>query len=250
MNSLSHFDLAKLPKEGLSALYGMNNDVILYWAHHEKLCIIDGKMAFMGGLDLCFGRWDTNSHPIADAHPSDLEDIIWPGQDFNNDRYYDFSDVKNWDQNKLDRTKYSRMGWSDLSICIQGHVLEDIRAHFVERWNFIYREKYDTRDNDKYALLELKPEDVSDGYYGLNGIATGKTIAQHTMGALDRTKAMFGGLGGFGHHRNTVTSGIPIQFVRSCCEWSNGVPTEVMSLSHILDRADRLSTLLPMHTLR
>ena len=109
--SLRSLDLAKLPSEALKALYGVNDDVILYWAHHEKLCLVDGKIAFMGGLDLCFGRWDTNSHPIADAHPSDLNNILFPGQDFNNARIYDFQDVAKWQNNKLDRTKRSRMGW-------------------------------------------------------------------------------------------------------------------------------------------
>jgi phospholipase D1/2 len=56
--------LSELPQQSLEALYGLSDDVILFWAHHEKLCIIDGKMAFMGGLDACFGRWDTNQHPI------------------------------------------------------------------------------------------------------------------------------------------------------------------------------------------
>ena len=28
------------------------------WSHHEKCCIIDQKVGFMGGLDLCYGRWD------------------------------------------------------------------------------------------------------------------------------------------------------------------------------------------------
>lgn len=34
----------------------MKDDITLYFAHHEKLCLIDGEVAFMGGLDLCFGR--------------------------------------------------------------------------------------------------------------------------------------------------------------------------------------------------
>jgi hypothetical protein len=28
---------------------------------HEKLCVIDETIAFMGGIDLCFGRFDVNS---------------------------------------------------------------------------------------------------------------------------------------------------------------------------------------------
>lgn len=58
-------ELAKLPHEGLEALYGLSDDVVLYWAHHEKLCLIDGQIVFMGGLDACFGRWDNNQHQLA-----------------------------------------------------------------------------------------------------------------------------------------------------------------------------------------
>lgn len=47
-----------------------------------------------------YGRWDTNTHPIADAHPGNIDGIIFPGQDFNNARIYDFSDVDKWEQNK------------------------------------------------------------------------------------------------------------------------------------------------------
>lgn len=78
--SLHPYDLLKLPINGLTALYGATSDTILYWAHHEKLLIVDDRLAFLGGLDLCFGRWDTNSHPIADAHPADLEQILFPGE--------------------------------------------------------------------------------------------------------------------------------------------------------------------------
>ena len=78
--------ISKLGGDTLKGIYGMTDDVILYWAHHEKLCLVDGRIAFMGGLDLCFGRWDTNQHSIADVHPSDLSMIAVPGQDYNNAR--------------------------------------------------------------------------------------------------------------------------------------------------------------------
>ena len=32
------------------------------WSHHEKCVIIDQSIAFMGGIDLCFGRWDDDLH--------------------------------------------------------------------------------------------------------------------------------------------------------------------------------------------
>jgi phospholipase D1/2 len=35
----------------------LNKNII--WSHHEKLLIIDQEKAFLGGIDLCLGRWDT-----------------------------------------------------------------------------------------------------------------------------------------------------------------------------------------------
>lgn len=39
---------------------------VMRWAHHEKLVVIDQKVAFIGGLDLCFGRWDNSFHALTD----------------------------------------------------------------------------------------------------------------------------------------------------------------------------------------
>ncbi|OJJ51235.1 hypothetical protein ASPZODRAFT_12074 [Penicilliopsis zonata CBS 506.65] len=147
--------LAKLPGDALKSLYGMKDDAILYWAHHEKLCLIDGAVAFMGGLDLCFGRWDTHQHSIADVHPTDLNEIVFPGQDYNNARVLDFHDVSHWENNQLDRKATSRMGWSDISVSLHGPVVEDLRRHFVQRWNFIYETKYKARNQQRYTNLVL-----------------------------------------------------------------------------------------------
>ncbi|KAF2654622.1 phospholipase D/nuclease [Lophiostoma macrostomum CBS 122681] len=160
--SFSPAKLAALGGDGLKAIYGANGDTVLYWAHHEKLCLVDGETAFMGGLDLCYGRWDTNQHPIADAHPGDLDRIVFPGQDFNNARIMDFSDVNNWENNKLDRTQSSRMGWSDISLSLAGPVVQDLRTHFTQRWNFIYDEKYGKKDT-RYSRL---PDTASGAQQG------------------------------------------------------------------------------------
>jgi len=150
--SFSPAKLAQLPGDGLKAIYGAHEGTVLYWAHHEKLCLIDGQIAFMGGLDLCYGRWDTNQHAIADAHPGDMDRIIFPGQDYNNARILDFQDVSHPDNNKLDRTVSSRMGWSDVALCLAGPVVQDLRTHFSQRWNFIYDEKY-SHKSSRYARL-------------------------------------------------------------------------------------------------
>ncbi|KAJ8985396.1 hypothetical protein NQ317_007554 [Molorchus minor] len=39
---------------------------ILFWAHHEKMVVVDQTYAFLGGLDLCYGRWDDHLHKLTD----------------------------------------------------------------------------------------------------------------------------------------------------------------------------------------
>lgn len=54
------------------ALYSDNIFVIRHprknyvgkWSHHEKMLIIDSKVMFMGGIDLCFGRYEVNGYPL------------------------------------------------------------------------------------------------------------------------------------------------------------------------------------------
>ncbi|XP_014664176.1 PREDICTED: LOW QUALITY PROTEIN: phospholipase D2-like [Priapulus caudatus] len=36
------------------------------WGHHEKLVIVDQAIAFVGGLDMCYARWDDNKHRLTD----------------------------------------------------------------------------------------------------------------------------------------------------------------------------------------
>jgi phospholipase D1/2 len=77
---------------------------VYYFSHHEKLCVVDNRAAAMGGLDACYGRWDTRDHPLADVHPTEFFKSLFPGQgevlsyfqlteltqDYNNSRIMDF----------------------------------------------------------------------------------------------------------------------------------------------------------------
>lgn len=35
---------------------------VFLWAHHEKIVVVDQTYAFLGGIDLCYGRWDDHTH--------------------------------------------------------------------------------------------------------------------------------------------------------------------------------------------
>ncbi|KAI0317663.1 hypothetical protein OF83DRAFT_1276417 [Amylostereum chailletii] len=115
-----------------------------YWAHHEKLCVIDETIAFMGGLDLSFGRWDTSQHVIVDD-PDDEEQKIWPGKDYNNARVSDFHTLNKPDDDMHDRQTTPRMPWHDVGLQIVGQPVRDLGRHFVQRWNHLLRIKNHSR---------------------------------------------------------------------------------------------------------
>lgn len=126
-----------------------------FWAHHEKLCIIDHTLAFVGGIDLCFGRWDTPQHLLTDDKPTGFETSggqkdtdncqLWPGKDYSNPRIQDFYDLDKPYEEMYDRNVFPRMPWHDISMHVVGQPARDLTRHFVQRWNYILRQRKPTR---------------------------------------------------------------------------------------------------------
>lgn len=170
-------------------------------------------MAFIGGIDLCFGRWDANQHPLADVHPGGLRDDIFPGQEFNNNRIMDFQSVDDWQSNELSKVDYGRMPWHDVAMGLIGDCVYDIAEHFVLRWNFIKRDKYKRSDNVDWLLME------------------GHTGNDEDIIAVQRPKYP---CGEYIQHPLTPLSGKPrgqqgtvrAQIVRSSDDWSSGILNE------------------------
>lgn len=126
-----------------------------FWAHHEKLCLIDHTVAFVGGIDLCFGRWDTPQHLLTDDKPTGFETAdmhkdadncqLWPGKDYSNPRIQDFYDLDKPYEEMYDRNVVPRMPWHDISMHVVGQPARDLTRHFVQRWNYILRQRKPTR---------------------------------------------------------------------------------------------------------
>ncbi|KAF8073861.1 phospholipase D [Lyophyllum atratum] len=116
-----------------------------YWAHHEKMCVIDQAIAFMGGLDLCFGRWDTAQHVLTDDTEGVEQPEIWPGKDYSNPRLSDFYNLHKPEEDMYDRSKIPRMPWHDVAMQVVGQPARDLARHFVQRWNYLLRIKNHTR---------------------------------------------------------------------------------------------------------
>lgn len=195
------------------------SDMTFYWAHHEKFIVIDYAMAFIGGLDLCYGRWDNKQHPLADVHPSGIQNQIFPGQDFNNNRILDFEGVDDWKSNKLNKLEYGRMPWHDVAMGVIGPAVYDIAEHFVLRWNFMKRDKY--KRDERYDWLTLEGREGED----------------EDLVGVQRPKFP---VGGYTHHPLTQLSTknldnrgtVHAQIVRSSADWSMGILPHEQSIQN------------------
>ena len=190
-------------------------DMTFYWAHHEKFIVIDYALAFIGGLDLCFGRWDSRQHPLADVHPAGVQNEVFPGQDFNNNRVMDFQNVVDWKSNQLSKADYGRMPWHDVAMGLIGDCVYDIAEHFILRWNFIKRDKYKRMEEFDWLMLEGREGDNED----LVAVQRPKfpvgDYIRHPLSPLS-TKPWA--------HESPGT--VHAQVVRSSADWSSGILTE------------------------
>ncbi|KAI7898091.1 uncharacterized protein BX663DRAFT_526183 [Cokeromyces recurvatus] len=179
-----------------------------FWSHHEKFVIIDNQTAFLGGIDLCFGRWDTHGHPLADFNGNDPESELFPGQDYNDARVRDFEHVKDWDMRLIDKTVIPRMPWHDMSLCVMGTPVLDVARHFCERWNFIKHDKAMNKD----AIPFLQPP--------LGGMGHQQNYMEEHPEEHHFRKILYR------HRTHNVTGTMRAQVLRSSAKWSSGIELE------------------------
>lgn len=171
-----------------------------FWAHHEKICIVDHMVAFVGGIDLCFGRWDTPQHSVADDKltgfeasdaPKDADHCqLWPGKDYSNPRVQDFYALDKPYEEMYDRSKVPRMPWHDISMQIVGQPARDLTRHFVQRWNYILRQRRPTRPTP--FLLpppDFNPSDLKAlGLEGTCEVQILRSTCWWSIGTPDKTE--------------------------------------------------------------
>ena len=140
-----------------------------WWSHHEKVVVVDRSIAFVGGIDLCFGRWDTHNHDLTDDYPlhpciqengqceqdidangSTTRYSCWVGQDYGNtfvggsriepdnlmkDYIHDYNDEES--RNRTLRSCVPRMPWHDVACSFTGPPAHDVAKHFIQRYNSV-----------------------------------------------------------------------------------------------------------------
>lgn len=107
-----------------------------YWVVHEKAVIIDKQTAFLGGIDLVNGRWDTDKYSLFEPE-SKLKHF--PGNDFSN--VYQNKKRFSFDPVVQRSNKFHRMPFRDVQCKLAGSAVEDIMKHFEQIWQFSFDEE-------------------------------------------------------------------------------------------------------------
>lgn len=151
---LSHDNIEVLRHPNYSTLFRYPS-TMLRWSHHEKVVVVDRSVAFVGGIDLCFGRWDTHSHLLTDPfppHPCVLESdecaripkestvqySLWIGKDYGNT--FQHGTRTNLDKpmrDDVDRSKDPRLPWHDVACSVSGPPALDVATHFIQRYKYL-----------------------------------------------------------------------------------------------------------------
>lgn len=94
--------------------------------HHEKIVVVDGSVAFVGGIDFTALQGDRHDDPM---HP--------PG---------------------------GPLGWHDAAVCLRGPAVADVAAHFSQRWAEVTGERLPSpvdppaAGDSKVQVLRTVPE--------------------------------------------------------------------------------------------
>jgi len=219
LSVLNHHENISIVRHPTYSTFSTN----LRWSHHEKLVVIDRDLAFVGGIDLCFGRWDTYDHVLSDEkplHPSLIDEAKnsseknqdgnkrnifrrWIGKDYGNvflagarmelDNEEDSTIKDEAGVEKELRKLIPRMPWHDVSCCFNGESALDVTKHFIQRYNHIVK--------DKDQLVLENSEDI---------------IIPHNI-------------------PNPTSENVNIQVLRSVADWSSGQPHEYSIYNAYID---------------
>ena len=121
----------------LYAIRHADTNLPFFWSHHDKHVTIDQEVAYVGGIDITFGRYEDSHYRLKDDAEK-TGDQLFPGKDYANPRIKDVvAPEKPLEDNPtFDRSSIPRMPWRDIHMCIKGTVALDVAWHFIQRWNY------------------------------------------------------------------------------------------------------------------
>ena len=169
--------IKKLNKNINIIRYPVDQDTLL-WSNHEKIVIIDRIIGYVGGYDLCWGRYDTNRHPIfEEVNEENLYE--YPLIDYSNERIESFNKVENYIKENVPRISTNRMPWHDAQTRIIGSAVQDLTKHFLQRWNhaiygILKEEGINLNKNDEDLKTDHSLWDKIFDYFSNNNVKNDK----------------------------------------------------------------------------
>jgi len=178
-------------------MIGVN--AVLAWSHHQKLVIIDQQMAYIGGLDLCLGRYDDANHRLVDPGPI----FVFPGKDYCNPCLRDMIDIRDpfpsVDPPTTTKTESNvvtavdlfnrkcepRLPWHDVHCRVKGLVVQDIVHHFTQVWNHVKTDKHRRESDFEFLHVTNNHGGQRDGDHGSQRDGGGD-VSFDTLSQLDR----------------------------------------------------------------
>ncbi|KAL9650265.1 hypothetical protein ABK040_014920 [Willaertia magna] len=169
----------KKSKHYLRSLYPRNIHVKTHpkkypaeWSHHQKIVVVDQSIAFLGGLDLCYGRWDDYHHSVTDNNHCFLK---YPNFDYVNPNIgtsVKFTTQENFKmenfRDALDREYQPRQPWHDVHCLVADYLALDVSRNFIDRWNHHVEGKHlevgklDTKLFDTFTRIISKQKNKSE----------------------------------------------------------------------------------------
>ena len=171
-------------EENITVLYHRDTQVLQRWSNHEKLVVVDRSVAFVGGIDLNLGQWDTHDHPLTDMYScsdqatekdlgySDEQSrgpfCRWVGMDYSNT--FLVGERTNYSQTLNDivvdgspiRSTIPRMPWHDVACMFSGESVLDVVTHFIQRFNSISNKSLsDEWEYDHYSISNATTANAS-----------------------------------------------------------------------------------------
>ena len=152
-----------------------------FFSHHQKSVIVDGKIAFLGGMDLAYGRWDTNAfdvvidpklHVINDAYNEQIErartlSATEMALTKNINERPGFHPPYKDNGKVFDEICQPRQPWQDVAISIEGPGVFDVFSNFLLRWNsfakgYISTNAFDTQITGSWLEKNIDPKLMAD----------------------------------------------------------------------------------------
>ena len=131
-----------------------------FFSHHQKFVIIDRKIAFVGGIDLAYGRYshgykldpNADERKVANRYNPCIEPMDKPQEEktlsFEIKKRISLRDNKMYQKEIFDGKHYQLpktestladnqpiMPWQDIQVKIEGKAVFDLVTNFVLRWN-------------------------------------------------------------------------------------------------------------------